>query len=509
MTLFPPLFPRSLPPRPRTRRKERLWPYVREFADNGIQHVRRTLAAMAKDGHRGELYVVHGHYADAGEVAVLMSSALDSRMIMTGHSLGRNKLEHLLKGGNVTRSEIEEVYAIGRRIEAEERALDCAMMVFTSTQQEVDEQWGLYDGYSPSLARVLHFRRASGRHMPIMTVSPPGLDFSNLKVNIPEDPVVKEFARQRAAFARLQSGGSELPDVAESPRVENSEGGGDQETRPETLDPTVALIPEGPRIWQDIARFLRNPLKPAVLAMSRPDPKKNITTLVKAFGENPMLRELSNLVLIMGNRDDIDSMAGGSQKVLVEVLKLIDLYDLHGSVAYPKHHDQSEISDIYSFATATHGVFTNIALQEPFGLTVIEAAAHGAPTVATCNGGPVDIMATLHHGVTVEPTDSKAVAAALLNILTNPTVWSEMSINGVKNIMAYSWPSHVKRYVAHVDRASRFIKSWKVCQRGDGARVPAGSDGGRFQRAHACSRPRRGVEELAGRAARGFRSGGA
>ncbi len=33
--------------------------------------------------------------------------------------------------------------------------------------------------------------------------------------------------------------------------------------------------------------------------MSRPDAKKNITTLVKAFGSNPMLRELSNLVLVM------------------------------------------------------------------------------------------------------------------------------------------------------------------------------------------------------------------
>ncbi len=33
--------------------------------------------------------------------------------------------------------------------------------------------------------------------------------------------------------------------------------------------------------------------------MSRPDAKKNITTLVKAFGENSTLRELANLVLIM------------------------------------------------------------------------------------------------------------------------------------------------------------------------------------------------------------------
>ena len=52
-------------------------------------------------------------------------------------------------------------------------------------------------------------------------------------------------------------------------------------------------------VAQEISKYLRNPHKPAILAMSRPDPKKNITTLVKAFGENKTLRGLANLVLIM------------------------------------------------------------------------------------------------------------------------------------------------------------------------------------------------------------------
>lgn len=56
---------------------------------------------------------------------------------------------------------------------------------------------------------------------------------------------------------------------------------------------------------------------------------------------------------------------------------------------------QADISDIYLLAKSTKGVFVNIALQEPFGLTLIEAAVHGAPIVATRHGGPVDIIATL------------------------------------------------------------------------------------------------------------------
>jgi len=55
----------------------------------------------------------------------------------------------------------------------------------------------------------------------------------------------------------------------------------------------IAAIPTA--LWQ-VMRFLTNPHKPMILALSRPDPKKNITTLVKAFGECRPLRELANLV---------------------------------------------------------------------------------------------------------------------------------------------------------------------------------------------------------------------
>lgn len=52
-------------------------------------------------------------------------------------------------------------------------------------------------------------------------------------------------------------------------------------------------------------------------------------------------------ILIMGNRDDIDEMSAGNASVLTTVLKLIDKYDLYGSVAFPKHHKQSDVPEIY------------------------------------------------------------------------------------------------------------------------------------------------------------------
>jgi len=38
----------------------------------------------------------------------------------------------------------------------------------------------------------------------------------------------------------------------------------------------------------------------------------------------------------------------------------------------PQAHSQNDISDIYRYPLVTRGIFVNPALQEPFGLTVIE-----------------------------------------------------------------------------------------------------------------------------------------
>jgi sucrose-phosphate synthase len=74
-------------------------------------------------------------------------------------------------------------------------------------------------------------------------------------------------------------------------------------------------------------------------------------------------------------------------------------------------------------------------------------------------------MATLHHGVVVDPTDPDAVAAALLGILTHPQTWDDMSGSGVKNIMAYSWPSHCKKYLDSIEAEKRSIKGTRKHER--------------------------------------------
>ena len=348
-------------------RKEALWDSLENFSDN-------ALAWFKGQGRTPD--VIHSHYADAGYVGSRLSHQLGVPLVHTGHSLGQSKRKQLLASG-IKRSEIEMTYNISRRIDAEEMTLGVAERVITSTQHEIEQQYGLYDFYQPERMRVI----------------PPGTD---LKRFFPPQGNEKNSA--------------------------------------------IAL---------ELKRFLKQPNKPIILALSRPDPKKNIVSLIEAYGESPRLQEAANLVIVAGNRDDIQDMEDVSRTVLNEILLAIDRYDLYGKVAYPKHHKAEEVSVLYRIATASRGVFINPALTEPFGLTLIEAAACGLPIVATEDGGPMDIIKNCQNGYLINPLDKTGMAETLLQTVTDKAKWFRLASNGIQGICRhYSWQAHVEKYLA-------------------------------------------------------------
>jgi len=346
--------------------KELLWDSLETFADNALAYLHEQ--PRLPD-------IIHSHYADAGHIGTRISSLLGIPLVHTGHSLGRSKRKRLLASG-ATREEIETTYNMGRRIDAEERTLGAASRVVVSTNQEIEEQYAVYNYYQPDQMRVV----------------PPGTDL--LQFHAP------------------------LGDERES------------------------------AIAKALNRFLINSEKPIILAISRPDPRKNITTLVEAYGQSSRLQQLANLVIIAGNRDDIGDMDSGAQEVLTGILLMIDRYDLYGKVAFPKHHKADEVSQLYRLAALSKGIFINPALTEPFGLTLIEAAACGVPVVATEDGGPIDIIGNCENGRLVDPLDIDSIAAVLIEILEDGKVWETYARNGIKGVAHhYSWPAHVEKYL--------------------------------------------------------------
>ena len=201
-------------------------------------------------------------------------------------------------------------------------------------------------------------------------------------------------------------------------------------------------------IFKEISKFLINPDKPMILALSRPDQRKNIHTLIATYGKSMELQELANLVVVAGTRKDIRDLDTGAQEVLTDLLLTIDQYDLYGKVAYPKTHKPDEVPVLYRLASVSGGVFINPALTEPFGLTLIEAAASFVPIVATEDGGPIDIVRNCLNGYLINPLDKNDIVDKILRILKDKKHRHNLSENGLKGVNSnYTWESHTDKYL--------------------------------------------------------------
>jgi sucrose-phosphate synthase len=350
-------------------RKESLWPHLDHMVDQCLNYLR-------KQGRLPDL--IHTHYADAGYVGLQLSLLLGIPQIHTGHSLGRPKRERLLASGRKAQA-IEKQFNFERRIAAEENVLKHASLVITSTRQEIDEQYGMYQNHDPRRCAVI----------------PPGVDTSR-------------------------------------------------------FSPPVRARPES-EIQREIDRFLSRTDKPIILTICRPESRKNLKGLISAYGSDRRLQDAANLVIVAGNRDDIRELDEDQQRVLNDLLLDIDRYDLWGKVAFPKHHNREDIPVLYRLAAHRRGIFVNAALTEPFGLTLIEAAASGLPFVAPDDGGPKDIVGNCRNGLLVNTLDSADIADGLNRALLDSHQWKKWSRQGIIGVKRhYNWDAHVAKYMSSV-----------------------------------------------------------
>ena len=347
-------------------RKELLWPYLDELIESLISHYKKN---KKPDW-------IHAHYADAGYVGVRLSKYLNIPFIFTGHSLGREKQRKLLDAG-LKINQIEKLYFISKRIQAEEEALKFADIVVTSTKQESDHQYSQYASFSQKKARVI----------------PPGVDHEK--------------------FHHIHS-------TTETSEIDNM------------MHP-----------------FLKDLTKPPLLSISRAVRRKNIPSLVEAYGRSEKLKRRTNLILVLGCRDNTSKLDSQQKEVFHNIFEMIDKYNLYGKVAYPKKHSPENIPALYRWAATRGGYFVNPALTEPFGLTLLEASSCGLPIVSTDDGGPKEIRSKCENGLLVDVTDINKLKGALEKVMTDNNQWKLWSRNGIEGVHRhYSWNNHISNYLS-------------------------------------------------------------
>ena len=360
-------------------RKELLWPYLDDLADQIVQKLQQE--DQLPDW-------IHAHYADAGYVGSLVSRRLGIPLVFTGHSLGREKQRRLLAAG-VDYDQIEQTYSISKRIDAEELALAHSNLVITSTRQESEHQYARYGSFDSNNVEII----------------PPGVDSNRFY-----------------PFEAISQGEKDLDNMFQP--------------------------------------FLNDISLSPLLAISRAVRRKNIPALLEAYGRSPVLQQRHNLILILGCREDSRQLEKQQRDVFQQIFELVDKYNLYGKVAYPKQHRRDQIPAIYRWAAGKKGLFVNPALTEPFGLTLLEAAASGLPIVSTDDGGPRDIISRCQNGLLVDVTDLEAFQDSLESAGKSDSKWETWSNNGVEAITRYfSWDAHVCNYIAFMQKRLKYASS--------------------------------------------------
>ncbi len=330
---------------------------------------------------------MHSHYADAAYVVNELSNILNIPYCHTAHSLGRTKKLRLLEDG-LGETEADIKYSFPRRFEAEETVLANAEFVVTSTHKEISE----FDIYENGKYSDFH-------------VIPPGTNFDRF-------------------YPYYQF---------------------DVEADRRTHDELQAIH----RVRENIDKFFATPDKPFILAICRPDRKKNIEGLIHAYGTDKSLQAMANLAIFAGIREDINDMPTGEKDVLTDILLLMDKYNLYGKLAIPKKHDaRVDVPEAYRYCAKKGGVFVNPALTEHFGLTILEASSCALPVVGTKNGGPSEIIPKCQNGLLCDPYKTESLQKAIHTLLTDRDKWLEASYTGAKKVREhYSWDAHAESYL--------------------------------------------------------------
>lgn len=391
-----------------------IWPYLERFTTD-VQH-----AALSELGGRPDLII--GNYSDGNLVASLLSSRLGVTQCNIAHALEKTKYA----GSDVNWRALEAQYHFSCQYTADLIAMNAADFIITSTYQEIAGtadtigQYGAYRSFTmPGLYRVVH-----------------GIDQFDPKFNI-----VSPGANSGVYFPYT-----------------------DHERRLKTLIPEIRQL-----IFGDVADgqsrgILIDPEKPLLFTMARLDRIKNLTGLVKWYGESQRLRKTVNLLVIGGYIDPSASDDQEEKQQIGLMHELMDLHRLDGEMRWiGTRLDKNLSGELYRFIADSRGAFVQPALFEAFGLTIIEAMASGLPTFATSHGGPLEIIQHGRSGFHIDPDERGEIATDLIagffeRCATEPAYWDEISRSALGRVEdRYTWRQYAERMMT----LSRIYGFWK------------------------------------------------
>jgi glycosyltransferase involved in cell wall biosynthesis len=183
----------------------------------------------------------------------------------------------------------------------------------------------------------------------------------------------------------------------------------------------IAVCPAGAPEW---ARRIQGG-DPAgyLLFVGTLDARKNIPGLLDAY-EQLLSRHDALPRLLVAGRASADAGPW---------LERMRTSPLAGHVEYLGYVSSNRRLDLFRGAR----LFLMPSFEEGFGLPALEAMAAGVPVIGSNRGSIPEVLGD--GGVTIEPADATALAAAVESVLTDHTLWENLQRRGLARAEQFSW----------------------------------------------------------------------
>ncbi|MBK9707206.1 MAG: glycosyltransferase family 4 protein [Acidobacteria bacterium] len=182
--------------------------------------------------------------------------------------------------------------------------------------------------------------------------------------------------------------------------------------------------------------------KPYLLFVGTIEPRKNLTTLIRAY--DTLLRETEHRpqLVLCGGRGWLDG----------EVFSLVEKLKLQEQVLFTGYVEDSDLPALYSSAEA----FIYPSLYEGFGLPPLEAMACGTPVITSNSSSLPEVVGKA--GLMHDPEDHLALTRSIVEILSDKDSREHFIRAGLEQASRFSWDRAARETQAVYDEV---YQQWK------------------------------------------------
>ncbi|NJP07320.1 MAG: glycosyltransferase family 4 protein [Chloroflexaceae bacterium] len=167
------------------------------------------------------------------------------------------------------------------------------------------------------------------------------------------------------------------------------------------------------------------------------EPRKNLTTLLDAYSQ---VARQHTAPLIIG---------GGKGWLYQPVFARLERLGLRDRVHFVGYIDEPDLPLWYAAAS----VFVFPSLYEGFGMPPLEAMACGTPVVTSNASSLPEVVGDA--GLMVAPTDTDALAAAIVQLLHDQDLRADLRQRGVQQAARFSWRTTAEQTLLAYEQAYR------------------------------------------------------